>query len=89
MIDLMNFVHDKDDLLFLRNIKEATGIDSLSEVRLIYKGNKHFSIEPLNGKIVVFGFGERMIYETIEELFFNFMLDGKPFIEQLSEIEFE
>lgn len=88
MIDLKKYNFEEDDLHFLQEIRRALSKDYQNEVELLYKG-KYFSLEPINGKVVVFGFGENLVFDSVDDLFLSFMIDGKPFIEQLDNIEYE
>jgi hypothetical protein len=78
----------KDDIEFLNDIRAALGVDSLSEVDLIYKG-KAFSIEPEENKFVVYGFEKPLSFNTVDDVFNNLLLDGKPFIERLNDIMYD
>ena len=88
MIDLKKYNLDEDTLRFLEEIRLALSEDYQNEVELLYKG-KYFSLEPINGKVAVFGFDKKLEFDTIDELFLSFMIDGKPFIEQIADIEYE
>ena len=88
MIDLSKYVANQEDLEFLEEIRSALSADFLNEVHLLYK-DKHLSIEPTEGRIIVFYLGQSYEFETIDEVFLNFFLDGKPFIEKVSELDYE
>lgn len=86
MTDLSEYIKDKDNLEFLEEIREALGPNSLTEIALSYKGKK-FSIEPANCKYYVFGFGEPIAFDTVDDVFFKLLFEGKPFIDCLDDID--
>lgn len=53
-----------------------------------YKG-KYFSIEPIEGKVVVFAFGQRQGFDSVDDMLENCIIDGKPFMEALKDVESE
>ena len=83
-----DFVKNKEDLDFLEEIRLALSDNYLNEVHLVYK-EKYLAIEPINSKIVVFFEGEEHVFDNVDEVFFNFVLDGKSFIERVAEIDYE
>ena len=88
-MDFTKYTTDKDELEFLGNIHIAVGIDSQSEVFLKYKDFPFF-LEPHGRKIEVYSRGECLgIYQDIDDLFLNFMIDGKPFIERIADIDYD
>ena len=87
MINLSEYLQDEDCISFLDEIRLALSEDYLNEVYLSYKG-KTLSIEPVDGKVVVFYGDTRSEFENVDELFLHFILDGKTFIEQIKNIEY-
>lgn len=63
-------------------------VDYLNEVHLRYKG-KYFSIEPVEGKVVVFALGQRQEFDSVDDMLENCIIDGKPFMEALKDVESE
>ena len=88
MIDLKKYVNNEEDLNFLKEIAYALSPDCLSEVELSFKGRKIFSIEPVDSKYVVFGLGEPIEFEKIEDVFMKLTIEGKTFIEQVDDIDY-
>ena len=86
-MDISDFVKDNEDLVFLNEISLALSDSFLNEVHLVYKG-KRIYIEPIRTNIVVFFEGKEEKFNNVNELFFNFILDGKPFIERVSDIDY-
>ena len=64
-------------------------MDSQSEVFL--KCNDFcFLLEPHGDEVEVFSNEETLgVYKTIDDFLLNFLIDGKPFIEKISEIEYD
>ena len=89
MIDYSKYNISEDDLEFLENIKEALGENCRNEVFLRYK-DFLFMFEPYGDDVGVFS-GDKSLgkYKNIEDLFLNFMVDGKPFIERVEDIYYE
>ena len=74
---------------FLEDIKGAVGVDSQMEVFLKYK-EFPFVLEPHGEQIDVCSKGEVLgHYKDFADMVNNFMIDGKPFIEQIDEIEYD
>ena len=93
MIYLLNYENyekyakNEDEKCFLEDL--IGELNSQSPVNLIFR-DYGFQIDPCGGGAEVWHLGEMVgKFETIEDLFFNFQLDGKPFIERISEIEYE
>lgn len=74
---------------FLEDIKVAVGIDSQMEVFLRYK-EFPFMLEPHGEQIDVCSKGAVLgSYDDFDDMANNFIIDGKPFIERISEIEYD
>lgn len=74
---------------FLNSIKSAVGIDSQREVFLKYN-DFYFFLEPHGEEIAVRSKGLLLgYYKNFDEMVNSFIIDGKPFIERISEIEYE
>ena len=59
------------------------------ELDLTFRGFK-FGIEPSGESVSVWGKNELLAeYDSFDDMLENFLLDGKPFIEQISEIEYD
>lgn len=72
---------------FLEDIRIAVGVDSQREVFLKYK-DFYFMLEPHGEEIYVRSNGELLgVYKNFDEMMYSFILDGKPFIERISQIE--
>lgn len=80
-------VKNEDEKCFLESLIDE--LNSHSPVNLIFR-DYGFQIDPCGKGAEVWHLGEMVgKLETVDHLFFNFQLKGKPFIEQLSEIEYE
>lgn len=76
------------DLEFIEDIKKAVGIDSQVEVFLKYK-NFSFLLEPHGVEICVYSNGELLgRYKDFDNMAKNFLIEGKSFIDCISEIEY-
>lgn len=88
MIDCKKYNLSADSLELLNYIYSALSPNYLNEIHLCYR-NKPFSIEPVNGKIVVLGFDKPVYFSTVDSLLLNFFIDGKAFIECLNEVDYD
>lgn len=88
MIDLTKYVKNQEDLKFLEDIR--TELEDLhSSVNLIC-GGFGFQLDPFCDGVEVWHKGQKLgKYKSVDDLFFNFLLDGKPFIEKVSELDYE
>ncbi len=88
MIDLTKYLHDDDDICFVEHLRNGL-VDCLCEALLDYKGLV-FSVEPCDGKIIVFVEPDIVDseYETFDDFLVNFLIDGKPFIECVPNIDY-
>ena len=86
MINFSEYIKDKDDLEFIIEISQA--LDCLNEIPLAFK-DKSFSVEPTCGQIWVYEEIDTppLKFVDFEDFCFNYMLDGKPFIEQIAFVE--
>ncbi|MBR2372508.1 MAG: hypothetical protein IKA90_06530 [Clostridia bacterium] len=86
MIDFAKYIKDKDDLAFITEISQA--LENQNEIPLSFK-EKSFSIEPTCGQIWVYENIDTspLKFADFEDFCFNYRLDGKPFIEQISLVE--
>lgn len=88
MIDLLNCVKNEKDKQFLRDLLNDLKLSQMP-VNLVC-GNYGFQVDPCGLGAEVWHLGEMVgKFETIEDLFFYFQIDGKTFIDQLSKIEYE
>ena len=86
MIDLQQYGLDKDDLDFLRMIRED--FENQNEVDLKYK-EYSFCIEPSGTELSVVDRNGRLgTYQGFDDLFLRFILDGRPLIERVKDLEF-
>ncbi len=86
MIDLTKYNLDDDDLEFLDRLKGD--LECLNENLLEYNGIT-FSVEPCEGKIVVYTDDE--VFETFEnfdDLLLKFKINGVPMIELIKDLDF-
>ena len=89
MKQIYNSIKNKEDLDFLLEIKGALDIHSQREVFLKYE-NTFIMLEPHGEEIVVKINGlEVSSFSNFEKMLTEFILDGKPFIERISEIDYE
>ena len=88
MIDIKRFNLSKNDIEFLTNLKTQL---SVSQIPVELKcGKNSFLVEPGNGGVEVWQFGGVIeSFKTVDDFFLNFLIDGKPFIERISEIEYD
>ncbi len=78
---------NEEDATFLADLRE--GIINQNELELNFHGFR-FGIEPSGESVSVWGKDELLAeYNSFDDMLENFLLDGKPFIEQLSEIEYD
>ena len=89
MIDLTKYITDENELEFLEDIRIALGVDSQSEVFLKYK-DFPILLEPHGKEFQVWSRGKQLgVYETVDDMFLNFKIAGKLFIEQVQDIEYD
>ena len=75
--------------VFLEDIRLAVGVDSQVEVFLKYR-NFPFVLEPHGERIDVFSKGEILgSYENFDDMAKSFMIDGKSFLERITDIEYD
>ena len=87
MLDLTKYHLDDDDIQFLLQT-EAWCINGQSEIILEYKG-KSFVLEPQGKAVRVYTYGENLgEYESFDDLLLNHIIDGKPLIELVKELEY-
>ena len=88
MLDLSKYNLTESEMLFLEDLR----IDlEDSQMPVVLKcGNYSFLIEPGNGGAEVWRFGALIEeFKSIDDLFLNFLIDGKPFIERIAELEYD
>ena len=89
MIDLKNVLNNEKQIEFLETIIEDLSLNSQSEVFLKYK-DFCFLLEPHGEKVEIFSNGQTLgVYKNINDLFLNFLIDGKSFIERIAELEYD
>ncbi len=89
MKQIYNSIKNKEDLDFLLEIKGTLDIDSQREVFLQYK-DTYIMLEPHGEEIAVKINGSIAgNFSNFEKMLTEFILDGKPFIERISEIDYE
>lgn len=86
MIDLTKYNFNDDELHFLDLIK--ANIKNQNEIDLQYN-DYSFCIEPSGDELtVVDTTGEIGVYNGFDDLFANFMIDGKPLIDLVPYLDF-
>ena len=89
MIDLKNVLNNEKQIEFLETIIEDLSLNSQSEVFLKYK-DFCFLLEPHGEKVEIFSNGQTLgVYKNVNDLFLNFLIDEKPFIERIAELEYD
>ena len=88
MIDFSQYNLSNDDIEFLEYLREELEI---SQAPVDLKcGDYSFHIDPGSGGAQIWRYGEMIgDFKTIDDLFLNFKIDGKSFIERISEIEYD
>ncbi len=87
MIDLRKYLTDENDISFMQELYEI--VSGQSDVKLRYK-SWGFLLEPLGTKIEIWHEGECVAkFESLDDMLLNYLLDGKPFIEQVEYIDYE
>ena len=86
MLDFSKYTQDPDEIQFLQDIYEDS-TNSNVLVELYTSKDDYIIINPTNeGKIHVFiNEDDEYIYNSVDELFLNFKLYGKPFVESAGE----
>lgn len=86
-IDFKKYTNNPEAIEFLEVIQDyfADGI------WLSFKcGDYRFHVDPgYDGAIVSVNGEEIASFDTIEDFFLKFMIDGKPFIERIEEIDYD
>ena len=88
MINYKDYLSSDYEIEMFNDISLGLSDEYLNEIHLFYN-KKLISIEPVNGSIVVYYNGNKEYYNTIEDMFLQFTIDSKPFIERLGELEYE
>ena len=89
MKQIYNSIKNKEDLDFLLEIKGMLDVSSQKEVFLQYK-DTFIMLEPHGEEIAVKINGlEVSMFSNFEKMLTEFILDGKPFVERISEIDYE
>ncbi len=88
MLDLTKYNLDEDDTVFITNIWDWC-INGQNEIILEYDGNS-FMLEPSGQTVSVIVSGGKITgeYQNFDDLLQNHIIDGKPLIELIPEIEF-
>ena len=89
MIDLKKYNVNSDDYIFLEHLIFNIVVSQMSAT-LIFDNKYSFQIDPCGNYFEVWHLGEKLnTYKGLDDLLYNFILDGKPFIEQLGQIDYE
>jgi len=89
MIELCKYNLTKDESVFLEDIIYNI-VDFQTSVTLSFENNYSFQIDPCGNGFEVWHLGKIVNkFENIDDLLLNLKFDGKPFIEQLSKIDYE
>ena len=87
MIDYSKYIKDEDDLGFLLDLRTTLLVDQMP-VALDCNGYG-FQIDPGAGGAVIWRLGKEIAaYASIDDLFFNFKINGKTFIEKIGDIDY-
>lgn len=87
-MNYLGYKLSEDDYDFLLKIKDMV-LESQSFVDLKYK-DELFMLEYVSEKIEVWSKGDlKGMFNSFDEFLLNFKLDGKSFIEMVSEIDFD
>ena len=87
MIDYDKYCLDEDDIDFLEELKEIFEEEE-SEQALVC-GNDTFLVAPTEDGVEIWVDGEMVAkYSSVDEMFLNFQIDGKPLIERITEIDY-
>ena len=87
-LDFKKYVKNEESLDFIQSLYEELTIEQ-SPVRLSCLGYG-FQIDPCGGGAEVWHLGQMVgLFNTIDDLFLRFQIDGKPFIERVSELDYE
>lgn len=87
-IDLKKYTNNPEKIDFLGEIKDYLE----GGVWLSFKcGEYSFHADPVgfHGVIIYVNNEEIASFDTIEDFFLKFMIDGKPFIERIEEIDYD
>lgn len=88
MIDYRQYPLDEYDIEFLEDIRSALGEDSQNEV-FLKCGVFPILLEPHGKEVCVKSKGETLaFFNSVDDMFLNFKIDEKPFIERVGEIEY-
>ena len=89
MIDLKKYNVNSDDYIFLEDLIFNI-VDSQMSVNLIFDNKYSFQIDPCGNEFEVWHLGKKInTFKDLDDLLYNFIIDEKPFIEQLSQIVYE
>ena len=87
MIDFTKYTTNKDELDFLEDLYITFAVSQIP-LTLECKGYS-FHVDPCCGGAQIWHLGKCIAkYDTIDDLFLNFKIDGKPFIERIADIEY-
>ena len=89
MIDLKKYVSNDEDLQFLEELRTILGP---SRIPITLKcGQYSFLIEPIGENEVQIWRHSKLLaeYHSVDDMFLNFSINGKTFIEQIEEIDYE
>lgn len=82
---MKKYLINKENRALLKEIEECLTL-SVDEIGLNYD-EITIEFEPVDGKICAFDeFGNREVFDNCDELFKNYKVRGKPFIETLDNI---
>lgn len=88
MIDFSIYISNKDDLAFIEDLRIVL-VESQMPVNLKCKDFR-FQIEPGGGGAEIWSFGKKITeYNDVDTMFLNFLINGKPFIEQIADIDYD
>ena len=87
-IDFTKYTKNKNDLEFLGELYDCFAV--YQDPHILKCGNYSFQVDPGAGGATVWRYGKKIAnFKTIDDLFLTFMIDGKPLIECISELEYD
>ena len=87
-IDFRKYTNDEDKIALLEEIRDY--LVNWQTYLYIKCGNHHIHVDPYGFESVTVDDGEREIkFKTVDDFFLNFIIDGKPLIERIDELEYD
>ncbi len=88
MIDFKKYSLDENNVEFLKDLYAC--VECQNEIDLRYKENFVFTFCPSGSSVFIYDDkpDNPQQFDNLDEMLLNFMIDGKPFIEQIDEIDY-